>query len=63
MIRRHANRHRVRLEERSYHACSHQECALMLDMRVIFTGFPAGLRGLPSVETEDPAWLLLSIHV
>jgi len=31
----------------------------MLDMRVIFAGFPAGLRGLPSVETEGSAWLLL----
>jgi hypothetical protein len=32
---------------------------LMLDMRVIFTDVPAGLRDLPSVETEGSAWLLL----
>ena len=32
---------------------------VMLDMRVIFTDIPAGLRELPSVETEGSAWLLL----
>jgi hypothetical protein len=34
----------------------------MLDMRVIFADVPAGLQGLPSVETEGSAWLL-SIRV
>jgi hypothetical protein len=28
-------------------------------MRVIFTGIPADLRDLPSVETEGSAWPLL----
>ena len=35
------------------------ECPEMLDMRVIFTDIPAGLRDLPPVETEGSAWLLL----
>lgn len=44
-------------------ACPHmQRIALMLDMRVIFAGMPAGLRDLPSVEMEGSAWLL-SIRV
>jgi hypothetical protein len=36
-----------------------ESSAVMLDMRVIFTDVSAGLRDLPSVETEGSAWLLL----
>jgi hypothetical protein len=40
----------------------HPQYPLMLDMRVIFADISAGLRDLPSVETEGSAWLL-SIRV
>jgi hypothetical protein len=50
------------LHQRELGSCSDMPLAsrpLLLDMRVIFTDVSAGLRDLPSVETEGSAWLLL----